>query len=442
MRAWWRGAVTALVLALALQTAAAKTLPELVKDLGDKDYAVRLAAYRALLARPDPAAAILLGKAFPGYDHASRTYAKVILDRLPIEKTRALFRSLLRSEDPELRALGAASLFVKGDVSGVEIAAKALRDPKHTDTIAYHIMVRLVYVRHPLVSRAALERLRTAASVTLIRQVMTHVNYTGDRQAVPDIERLTTSKDIEVRLRARGLLFRLGRADVVPDLAVDLADPKGSYTALNDVLVWLGRGPKPPDVVSKALLTRLESEGQPLTVSRILETLADWGYRPAIEVAKPYLDDPDARVARAAFGLIARLAGRPQIDALRRSLRSKVPLIRVLAAEALRRFDDTSGLSVVIAELGEDDVEARREAARVLGDFRMQEAVPALVDALEDADSAVRSQAWSSLMRTLPALFPYRRFDLNGLGYAASAPAPARAKAVAALRAWWAALPK
>ena len=119
-----------------------------------------------------------------------------------------------------------------------------------------------------------------------------------------------------------------------------------------------------------------------------------------------------------------------------------MPTIRVLAAEALRKYDDLGGLSVVAEVLDGDDVAARREAARVLGDFRTPKAIPLLIDALEDADVTARNYAWFGLMRTLPVLFPYRRFDLTSPGFASNAPAPARARAVAVLRAWWTALPK
>jgi HEAT repeats len=442
MSASIRRVIAGIVLALAVSSAGAKPIPDLVRDLGSKQHGLRVAAYRALVALRNPAVVGPLAAALPGYDTLGRTYAQIILDALPHARTRGVFRSLLRSDDPELRVLGAVSLNKKGDPSGLVIAAKALRNTLYKDAVTYGIMVRLVYVRHRLITEAVRERLRLKATAAMVRCMMLHVNYVADAEAVPALRVLTSSEDLEVRIRARALIYRFGQLVDVTGLAAELANPKVSYVALSDVLTWMKYGPKPPQALAKALLTRLEGEGQPLTVSRIFDTLAAWRYRPAIEFAKPFVDDPDIRVARAAFGLIAKLVGRPQLDALRRSLESKTPTIRVLAAEALRKYDDQSGLVVVIAVLGGDDVEGRREAARVLGGYRMREAIAPLIDALEDADQTARTHAWTGLARMLPSLFPYRRFDLAALGYAANSPAAARADAVAVLRAWWAARPR
>ena len=121
-------------------------------------------------------------------------------------------------------------------------------------------------------------------------------------------------------------------------------------------------------------------------------------------------------MARAAFGLVAELAGKAQLDTLRKSLASAAPSVRVAAAEALRRFGDDSGLLPVLDVLKEGTVTERREAVKVLGGFRVRGAIPRLIDALEDPDASVRSYAWSGVRQVIVALFPYRRLDWVGMG--------------------------
>ncbi len=71
----------------------------------------------------------------------------------------------------------------------------------------------------------------------------------------------------------------------------------------------------------------------------------------------------------------------------------------------------------------------REEAADALGHVRRREVVPALIEAMEDPDRAVREAAWASL------------FGLTGRrpeGYEPDGPVEERARAVATLREWWA----
>jgi HEAT repeat protein len=98
-------------------------------------------------------------------------------------------------------------------------------------------------------------------------------------------------------------------------------------------------------------------------------------------------------------------------------------------------MDDPSGLPVVIALLPRARGAKRAEAARVLGGFRSRQAVPPLLDLLDDPELAVRQAAWTGLQEIWRDLLPYRRFDFARCGYDPSA--SARAPGIAALRAFW-----
>ncbi len=74
---------------------------------------------------------------------------------------------------------------------------------------------------------------------------------------------------------------------------------------------------------------------------------------------------------------------------------------------------------------------------RALGQFRVRAALPPLLDALADDDAQVRRDAFTGVARLLPALFPYRRFDMRAAGYQPDAAPAQRAAGLAALRAWW-----
>jgi HEAT repeat protein len=174
----------------------------------------------------------------------------------------------------------------------------------------------------------------------------------------------------------------------------------------------------------------------------VLELLKDWAYRPAVPVAEKLVEDPDSRVSRAAFALITTLAGRSQLGSLRRSLENGEDPIRLLAAEALRKFDDESGFEIVVEILRDGLVTERRDAARILGGFRRRGSIPPLIDALADEDASVSTIARTSIQQVVTALFPYRRFDWNAIGLTTTSSHADRKKAAALLRAWWASIPK
>jgi HEAT repeat protein len=146
------------------------------------------------------------------------------------------------------------------------------------------------------------------------------------------------------------------------------------------------------------------------------------------------MEDGDETVARAAFDALTA-AGALEAAGLRRLLAGRPPLA-LRAAEALRRLDDASGLPRVL-ELAQERGTSRAEAVRVLGGFRVKEAVPPLLAALEDSELPVRASALTGLQGVLGSLFPYRRLNLQSTGYGTNAPEAQRREGAAKIAAWW-----
>jgi HEAT repeat protein len=154
----------------------------------------------------------------------------------------------------------------------------------------------------------------------------------------------------------------------------------------------------------------------------------------AVAALRALLAGNNAELRGPALEALAAIPGALDQKQLKELLDSADVSQQLAAAATLRRMDDPSGLPVVIALLPR--ARARKaEAARVLGDFRSRQAVPPLLDLLDDQDLAVRQAAWTGLQEIWRALLPYRRFDFTRCGYDPAA--PARAAGIAALRAWW-----
>jgi len=95
-------------------------------------------------------------------------------------------------------------------------------------------------------------------------------------------------------------------------------------------------------------------------------------------------------------------------------------------------------LEAVLKEMTCKNAAHRRDATRILGNFRVAAAVEPLIAATLDDDTSVRSYSWSALTNTLQTLFPQRRFSLNGRGGGSAGTLAWRTSQAEQLRTWWA----
>jgi HEAT repeat protein len=136
------------------------------------------------------------------------------------------------------------------------------------------------------------------------------------------------------------------------------------------------------------------------------------------------------RDASAAEGQAPSSAAAPERPAwwpLLTGLQSRSASERWTAVQALGQAGDPASVEHVVPLLKDPDIFVRIATCRVLADLRAVRAIPALIDALEDAEPSVREGALSAL-RTISG--QDLRFDPN-------ASASERAKRVEAWRDWW-----
>ncbi len=114
--------------------------------------------------------------------------------------------------------------------------------------------------------------------------------------------------------------------------------------------------------------------------------------------------------------------------ALLEQLRSANVSERYVALVGLSQSRDPRATSVVLPLLADADIFLRMAAARALGDLASAEAIPGLIDALDDEESLVREAAYLSL----------RSITSRDLPFDAQSPdAAERAKRIKAWREWW-----
>jgi len=124
------------------------------------------------------------------------------------------------------------------------------------------------------------------------------------------------------------------------------------------------------------------------------------------------LSDPDPHVASQAVRAVGRWTHRDSLPSLKKALHDSRTEVRVAAVDAIGKFRyrdevDASLLRDFLGS-GREVPEVRASAARSLGRMQCWQAMPELVDALEDPDVLVRGRAGAAVCRILGVDFGFR----------------------------------
>ena len=409
-----------------------------VARLVGPDATQRTAAYTALNRANDAAVIPKLLPVLSDADDIAQYYGVLIIQRFPKRGPPAL-RKLAAARSPHLRVVAAAALWRAGERGSASTLVKALTAEGVSDAQRATMLMRIYSITDPGVMAAVRGFLTPDGVPVVVQAAAYNVHISRDRGALPALQGLAEHEDAGVRALVGAARLALGDVAGAESLAAALRAGGVDTSALSRVRSILDQAKPAPASVLAAIHEGLGTETNPYALRMLVELLGQHGYAAATKDIRALLEHDNATVTKAAFEALARLPGGITADAMRKLLQEGEDARRLAAADALRRADDASGLSVVLEVLAKGErLEDRWEAARMLGGFRRPEVVPPLLDALADANSSVRSNAWSSLGSVLRALFPYRRLDMGAVGYAPMDDDARRAAGLARLRTWWA----
>ena len=228
----------------------------------------------------------------------------------------------------------------------------------------------------------------------------------GDAASAPLLAQLEAAAPAPLKVYYASTLARLGDARAHDRLAAFARDP--------DLAVSLQAGlsladlSRPGDARAIKALTALVAQEaklnqiRPYAGAMLLTKLAALRHAEARKILLASLDHSreGARLA-AAEGLatLGDAAGRkPLLDVL---ASSASPENRLVAAVALVRLGDHSGLDVITAKLGAKDLETAKLAARALGDLGAPASLPSLIPLLHDQQVALRVAAAAAIAAIL-----------------------------------------
>ncbi len=410
----------------------------LVKELGNsKDYRRCYRAYRALLRARPPAALHLLEKALPSFTGPALSYGVSLLRAYPRETGFPALRRLMKTGHPLLSFYCAKTLFRAGEREALPFLRRALAaapDP----SARFSMLGRIQGLKDRGIQELVRSWIRPGAGVPLVRAALTYLFSVEDIETGTVLKKLLENQGspAEVKALCAAYLTARGNQGAGKTLAALLAAGKIPSSSFYTMIRFLKEGPRPPKEVLAGFLDLLEKEKILYARVYILELFGKFPFRPALPALRKLLEDKHTQVAQAAFDALAASPGALGPKFLHRLLAEGDPEKRLLAADTLRRMDDPAGLDTVL-EMARKKGPLRRKALEILGKFRVNRAVPALLEALDDPDRLARQEAFYGLRTTLATLFPYRRLDLSSTGYHPDAPPARRRSGAALIRAWW-----
>lgn len=410
----------------------------LVEQLAGTDANVRSSAYQKLQRARSPDVVPLLGKRLPAMPLMGQSFGMYLLQGHPIDVSRPVYQRLLQEKSAFLQGASAAALYRNGDRGAATTLAAAIRA---ADDEAHALLLgRLWGIDDAHVREAVRSVIHVGASPRALEDALYHLLTVGSG---PDVATVRAAEAVLADARTppsgqsacAAFLLAAGIDKHAPALAAALASDAAALTRLRR---FLDRAPRIGTEIEDALVAKLLAAKNAFEVTWPAQTLEKHAADKAVNALRELLRAKDVAVRKAALETLASIPRGLQALELRTMLAHEDPETVLVAADAMRRMDDATGLARVL-ELVAKPGAHRAEAVKVLSQFRVRAAVSPLLDALADEELPVRSEAFLGLQRLLPALFPYRRFDLTTVGYAPDGAEPQRVAGLATLRAWWAA---
>jgi HEAT repeat protein len=321
----------------------------------------------------------------------------------------------LENPDASRRADAAEDLGRIGPPAKAALPAlvRRLQDADPQVRIASAAAIASIDPKHPDVLPAALAEMKGAAE-----QRRMAADLLGDlgAVAVPALAGALKDADANVRWAAAESLGRIGPSAkaAVTDLAAVLAD-KEIRSIAADALGSIGKEAKP---AVPALVRIVKEEKEPslrMTAGVALARIDPPSAGPAAPIFAEALRHPDGRVRHDASIMLRELgpAGREATPILAELLRDKAQYARQIAANAVCYSRDPQAVPALVQALDDAEISVRSTAAMALGFVGPDAtaAIPALQAKLKDADIGTRIVSAEALWkitkdeeRTVPVL--------------------------------------
>ena len=413
-------------------TVSAQVADDAIARLGSADNRTRSQAFKELRADKAPATLVRLSQVLPGYPYHSQGFGLALVQKFGRDRCEPVLRGFLRGKPSYLRLAAAVQIYQWGDRSVDVHIAECLRAEVSQEELS-GMLTRVYHINNERVLSAVQGCLLPSRPINVLDPALRTLQRFKVTAAIPRVEEVLKDPGLAAEPRALCVAFLVGMG--VSSHSATCAKAIAEIKNLSGVLTLLRDAAHLEEVVLAAILEFAEGK-KGANVRQVLELLAKHNYRPAVPAIREMLESDNEQISKAAFGALMRIADGLDVKQLRRMITDSSDTVTLAAADALRRMDDSSGLTRVI-ELTKAKGRIRLEAFNVLGRYRDRRVVPVLLLALQDPDRNVYTRAFRGIQTVFKARFPYRKFDFSQRGYVLG-PSPIQRRGVAEqLRAWW-----
>jgi HEAT repeat protein len=197
----------------------------------------------------------------------------------------------------------------------------------------------------------------------------------------------------------KNLIEKVGNADLngsIPFFIEVLGDPniEASELAIN----LLGKSGSKEALVP--LIERLHFRN-PNIYNPLINSIVKIGKKGYHHIVHDYIDTEDVYIRREIPVILGKMGNKESETALISFLKEENPLIRKNSLKALEKIIELKNIKYVLVTLNDQDLDVRKESIRVLGNIGSKRAISPLSELLKDNDTKIRNLAKNALYKII-----------------------------------------
>ena len=195
----------------------------------------------------------------------------------------------------------------------------------------------------------------------------------------------------------KNLIEKVGNADLsdsIPFFIEVLGDPNIEASEL--AISFLGKSGNKEALVP--LIERLHFRN-PEIHDPLINSIVNIGKKGHQQIIDDYIDTDDVNIKREIPVILGKMGNKESETVLINFLRDENPLIRKNSVKALEKIIELKNIKYILTTLNDHNIDVRKESIRILGNIGSKRAISPLTDILKEKDVKVRNFAKNALYK-------------------------------------------
>ena len=195
----------------------------------------------------------------------------------------------------------------------------------------------------------------------------------------------------------KNLIEKVGNADLngsIPFFIEVLGDPNIEASEL--AISFLGKSGNKEALVP--LIERLHYRNHEIH-DPLINSIVKIGKKGHQQIIDDYIDTDDVNIKREIPVILGKMGNKESETVLINFLRDENPLIRKNSVKALEKIIELKNIKYIFATLNDQNIDVRKESIRVLGNIGSKRAINPLTEILKEKDVKIRNLAKNALYK-------------------------------------------